>query len=47
MGMNKSKLMQYELDIILMDSFLLTAENSQKEFFIQSIWVLKIGRYMY
>lgn len=47
MEMNKSKLMQYELEITLMDSFLLTAENLLNAYFIQYLWDLRTGGSMY
>jgi hypothetical protein len=47
MEMNKSKLMQFVLEIILVDSFLLTAENLQNAYFIQYLWDLKTGGSMY
>lgn len=46
MGMNKSELMLYELDIMLMENFLLTAENSPNAYFIRCLWDPKIGRYI-
>jgi hypothetical protein len=45
--MNKSKLMQFVLEIILADSFLPTAENLQNAYFIQYLWDLKTGGSMY
>ena len=47
MGMNKSKLMLYELDIMLMENFPLTAENLPNAYFIQCLWDLKTGGYMH
>lgn len=43
-GMNKLKLMQYELETIKMESILQTAGNLPNEYFILCLWDLKTGK---
>lgn len=46
MVMNKSKLMQYELAITLMNSFRLTPRNLLNAYSTQFLWDLRIDEYM-